>query len=324
MISIIVPVYNVENFLDKCIQSILNQTFKKFELILVNDGSKDNSLEICEKYKKLDDRITIFSQENKGLSEARNAGIKLANNPYITFIDSDDWIENNMLDILYKNIVEKKADVVNSKFFIDYSNKKDIQNKNINNVDVYNKKEALYELFRGKRLANYACGKLYKTEIIKDIKFPPNTLFEDVYVMYKVFDKSNVIVDVSAKLYHYVQHKNSISHNYFINPKSNLDFYKGLMKQLEFLENNKVDFFKYKKTKTHLAMHLMRFKRGIIFVSDLDSKEFKEQEVIINKGLIKAIKGLSILDFGILDYIKFMITLHKPKIMLKYLKFKRR
>lgn len=324
MISIVVPVYNVESFLDKCIQSILNQTFKDFELILINDGSKDNSLEICEKYKELDDRIIIFSQENKGLSEARNSGIKLANKPYITFIDSDDWIENNMLDILYKNIIEHKADVVNSKFFIDYSNKKDIQNKNTNNIDVYNKKQALYELFSGRKLANFACGKLYKTEIIKDIKFPPNTLFEDVYVMYKVFDKSNVIVDLSIKLYHYVQHENSISHNYFINPKKNLDFYKGLMKQLEFLENNKVGFFKYKKAKTHLAKHLMRFKRGIIFVSDLDSKEFKEQEIIINKGLIKAIKGLSIFDFGVLDYIKFMITVYKPKLMLKYLKFKRK
>lgn len=323
MISIVVPVYNVENFLDKCVQSILNQSFNSFELILVNDGSTDNSLEICEKYKKLDDRIIVFSQENKGLSEARNSGIKLANKPYITFIDSDDWVEKNMLEILYKTIVEHKADVVNSKFFIDYPSKKDKQKTNQFKANVYDKKQALYELFRGKNIANYACGKLYKTEIIKKIKFPAGVYFEDVYVMFKVFDKSKIIVDISAKLYHYVQHENSISHNYFINPKKNLDYYNGLMKQVDFLEENKTTFYKYKKSKSHLAKHLFRFTKGLIFASDLKSEKYKEQEKIIKIGLKKVIKGVSILDFGVLDYIKFLLALYKPSVLLKYLKLTR-
>lgn len=104
LISIVIPVYNVENFLERCITSVLNQTFENIEIILVNDGSTDNSLRICQQYEKIDSRIFIINQENQGLSAARNSGINQARGKYICFIDSDDWIHEKYLEILYNDI----------------------------------------------------------------------------------------------------------------------------------------------------------------------------------------------------------------------------
>lgn len=117
MISIIVPVYNVEKYLDRCVQSILIQSFKRFELILVNDGSTDNSFEICQKYRKKDSRVILISQENKGLSAARNTGLNNAHGDYICFIDSDDFIEKDYLKLLLNNLKSNNADISICEYF---------------------------------------------------------------------------------------------------------------------------------------------------------------------------------------------------------------
>ncbi|MDU2552528.1 MAG: glycosyltransferase family 2 protein, partial [Staphylococcus epidermidis] len=110
-ISIIVPVYNVENYLKKCVESILSQTFTDFELLLVDDGSTDSSGEMCDELKRLDERIKVIHKENGGLSSARNAGIDVAKGKYLTFVDSDDYIDTHMLEVLYKNMVHEDADL---------------------------------------------------------------------------------------------------------------------------------------------------------------------------------------------------------------------
>ena len=117
VISIIVPVYNVEKYLDRCIQSILVQSFKKFELVLINDGSTDNSLKICQKYREEDNRIVLISQPNKGLSAARNTGLENIHGEYVCFIDSDDFVEKNYLRSLYNNLEKNKADISICEYF---------------------------------------------------------------------------------------------------------------------------------------------------------------------------------------------------------------
>ena len=109
MISVIIPIYNVENYLKKCIESVINQTYKNLEIILVNDGSNDNSKNIIDEYSTIDNRIKVINKENGGLSDARNAGIEIAKGDYITFLDSDDWIELNMYEKLYQ---EKKVCII--------------------------------------------------------------------------------------------------------------------------------------------------------------------------------------------------------------------
>ena len=122
LISVVVPVYNVEKYIDKCINSIINQTYKNLEIILVDDGSPDNCGNICDEYAKKDNRIIVIHKENGGLSDARNTGIEVSKGKYITFIDSDDYISDNYVSFLYNLIIEYKADISIGKHYVLYEN----------------------------------------------------------------------------------------------------------------------------------------------------------------------------------------------------------
>lgn len=123
LISIIVPVYNVEKYLNKCIDSIINQTYKNIEIILVDDGSTDNSGKICDEYLLRDSRIKVIHKNNGGLSSARNEGINISSGEYIGFVDSDDWVEPNMYEEMYKKILYSNADIVDCGYWKEYENK---------------------------------------------------------------------------------------------------------------------------------------------------------------------------------------------------------
>ena len=124
IISVIIPIYNVEEFLPKCIDSVLNQTLKNVEIILVDDGSTDNSSIICDEYALLDNRITVIHKKNEGLSASRNIGIDVAKGNYLAFVDSDDWIEESMFEIMYNTIVTNDADMVVCNYYEDYGMKR--------------------------------------------------------------------------------------------------------------------------------------------------------------------------------------------------------
>ena len=131
-VSIIIPVYNVQKYLRKCLDSIVNQTFKNIEIIIINDGSSDNSLNICKEYSKKDKRINIINKHNEGVSKARNTGLLYATGEYISFIDSDDWVEQNMIEELYNSITSNKADLCICNFIKENKNKRDYIKSNIN------------------------------------------------------------------------------------------------------------------------------------------------------------------------------------------------
>ena len=162
-ISIIVPVYNVENYLKKCVESILSQTFTDFELLLVDDGSTDSSGEMCDELKRLDERIKVIHKENGGLSSARNAGIDVAKGKYLTFVDSDDYIDTHMLEVLYKNMVQEDADLSIVGVTSVYSG----QEPEITPSEKYvvTQKEATKMILIGKQASVYAVAKLYKRNI---------------------------------------------------------------------------------------------------------------------------------------------------------------
>ena len=213
-ISIIVPVYNVENYLKNCIDSILTQTFKDFELILVNDGSTDNSLSICESYKAIDNRIKIVNKKNGGLSSARNAGLDIAAGEYIGFVDSDDYIHPQMYEILYNEIIKNKADISMCDFEKVYEfDKKLLESSFIlcDEIDILNNKEALYEL-GGKNGVTYvvAWNKLYKRELFKDVKFKEGIIHEDEYIIHRLLYQVNKLVYIKEKLHFYLQREGSI------------------------------------------------------------------------------------------------------------------
>ena len=211
LVSIIVPIYGVEKYIASCIDSILNQTYENFELILVDDGSPDKSGVICEKYAISDKRIKVFHKENGGLSDARNYGLSYANGEYVTFIDSDDLVEKNFLETLVNPVVDNGVEIscVNSYTAYERTLKK---NNNESKMDLISGSEALKRGLLRRGFGVSAWGKLYKKDLFNDIEFPKGKLYEDIQTIPFLFLKCNKIACNNAELYLWYQREDSIMH----------------------------------------------------------------------------------------------------------------
>ena len=220
-ISIIVPVYNTEKYLSKCLNSLIKQTYKDIEIIVVNDGSKDKSLEIAKKIAKQDNRIKVFNKENGGLSSARNFGIEKASGEYIGFVDSDDYIKENMFEILYNMIKEANAKIAICGWYLVEDNQIRTCNFKCKKL-VLNDEQAIDMLLNHVSFDNFACNKLFHRALFKDVIFPVGELLEDLSTIYKLIHEAKVIVVDSNPLYYYVLHSNSITSNLYkqVNPDS--------------------------------------------------------------------------------------------------------
>ena len=212
-ISIIVPVYNVEKYLENCIESILNQTFKDFELILVDDGSTDNSCKICDIYEKKDSRIKVIHKNNGGLSSARNAGLDIACGKYVGFIDSDDSIHPRMYEILYDLIKKYESDISCCNYKKIYDIFKD-EYENVNSLEVIEMSNIeaiknLYDKEIGVKLV-IACNKLYRKNLFDKIRYKVGRLHEDEFMAHRILYNSKKITYVDNELYYYLQRDGSI------------------------------------------------------------------------------------------------------------------
>ena len=220
-ITVIVPVYNVENYLRKCLDSIMAQTYKNIEIIVVNDGSTDTSGEICKEFSGMDHRIIYIEQENAGLSAARNTGLNNMSGDYVTFVDSDDWIEQDYIETLYKKIVEYQADISVGNY---YSYNEDEETyyfhiygdsyyeKVYDNISIF---ENLYESQEMKSFALIsAWGKLYKAKLSDYLRFDKGKLGEDGYFNQKMYLSVNKVVYLNKGLYAYRQRSGSITNTW--------------------------------------------------------------------------------------------------------------
>ena len=238
LISIIVPIYNVEKYLEKCIKSLINQTYDNLEIILVNDGSKDKSIDICNKYIIMDDRIKLINKKNGGLSDARNAGIIMANGEYLGFVDSDDYIKDTMYEYLYNLMVDYKADISICNYLYFYEGKETIENPKYKSEEViksFDSKNALIELLKGDLIQDFAWNKLYKAELFNNIKYPLGKNMEDIGTTYKLFDASKRIVLGNSIQYFYLQRSNSIMGDRDLNLYKNL--YELSLERYEYIDN---------------------------------------------------------------------------------------
>ena len=212
LISVIVPVYKVEKYLNKCIDSIINQTYKNLEIILVDDGSPDNCPQICDEYAKRDNRIKVIHKENGGLSDTRNVGIHVAKGKYIGFVDSDDWIALEFYEKLYKLLKKHNAEIAVCDFT--RTNNENLLVNNKNTIEImYSQEEYLKRYFKigCQNTEYYAWNKLYKRNLISDNQYPKGLTSEDVVGTYKAILKSNKIVKTSEKLYFYRYNSESIT-----------------------------------------------------------------------------------------------------------------
>lgn len=212
LISVIVPIYNVEKYLDRCIKSIVNQTYSNLEIILIDDGSQDNCFKICNKWAELDNRIKVIHKENGGLSDARNVGLKMAKGEYIGFIDSDDFISKYFIELLHRKLVETKSDLIQCDYLKVNDNylEKEKSVKTDFDIEIFNTEEALRLLIEEKKINQVVWNKLYKKELLQKIRFEYNKLNEDDFFTYQVFAKCNKIAYINLPLYYYLVRNQSI------------------------------------------------------------------------------------------------------------------
>ena len=207
-ISVIVPVYKVEPYLRKCLDSIVNQTYQNLEIILVDDGSPDSCGAICDEYTAKDQRILVIHQPNGGLSAARNAGLDIATGECIGFVDSDDWVEPKMFEALLWGLETAGADIAVCGRYEEYKDRRVAIDWPENQA--MNCEEALEELLHNERLQNLVWDKLYRRELFEGIRFPEGKTFEDIAVMYRLFLRSEKVLCVPGAMYHYLQRPDSI------------------------------------------------------------------------------------------------------------------
>ena len=214
IVSVIVPIYKVEEYLERCVDSILKQTYQNIEIILVDDGSPDKCGLICDEYSFKDHRIKVLHKVNGGLSDARNAGIDVASGQYITFIDSDDYVADNYVEELIRAIQGTQSDMSMVAAQVVSESSPCLLNGNKGNITCISSNEAIIRSLH-LSLRQSAWGKLYKTEVFSDIRFPKGMLYEDLAITYQVFDKIEKMAISDAKLYKYVIRPGSIMQSSF-------------------------------------------------------------------------------------------------------------
>ncbi|MEE1502716.1 MAG: glycosyltransferase family 2 protein [Acutalibacteraceae bacterium] len=278
MITIVVPVYNVEKYLSRCIDSILNQTYTDFELLLVDDGSPDNCGKICDEYAEKDSRIFVIHQKNGGLSDARNTGIswfyKQDRSNYITFLDSDDWLHPDYLKILMDGITENdvKISVCNYKRVT-----AEIPHENYDNINFELTSPEDF-LVNHSWQYNYAWGKLYHKSMFDDVRYPVGKNFEDTFTTYKVLHKCDKIAYTDLQLYYYLRNEQGISRSPW--KPSELVIFDAMQEQLKFYKEKGLQKAFEKEFQLfvhHHAYQIVRIKEN--------KKDLKE-----NKATLKEIK----------------------------------
>ena len=278
MITIVVPVYKVEEYLARCVDSIINQTYKDFELLLVDDGSPDNCGKMCDKYAEKDSRIFVIHQKNGGLSAARNTGLnwfyEQNKSDYITFLDSDDWIHPDYLKFLMDGI--NKNDVK-----ISVCNYKRVTGE----IPHENHENAEYELTTPEDFLvnhswqyNYAWGKLYHKSVLDDIRYPVGKNFEDTFTTYKVLHKCEKIAYTDLPLYYYLRNETGISRSPW--NTSELVIFDAMQEQMQFYKENGLQKAYEKEFQLFVHHHAYQ----IVRIKD-NKKDLKK-----NKNILKEIK----------------------------------
>ncbi len=309
-ISIIVAAYNIEDYLEKCLDSLVNQTKKNIEIIVINDGSKDRSKEIAEDFqKKFPDMVKVISKENGGLSNARNDGIKIAKGKYIAFVDGDDYVTEDMYEKLYEKAIEKDYDIVTSNANCVYPNKNvEIPagiDKNYEKLSKEEKNNLLLNLYVP------VWNKIYKKEIFsdKDLLFEPNIWFEDVLFLYKLIPHLNSIGYVDDCFYQYIQRENSITYTYsdkltninlvmekILEYYKKKGFYDEYKNELEYIYVRYM-FATYIK-RLSKAKDKKRFKQGVEFAIECVNKNFPNYKKNIYLNQRKCFKNIYLKNFN--------------------------
>lgn len=277
-VSLIIPVYNVESYLCKCLKSAITQTLKDIEIIVVNDGSTDSSGTIIKSFLDIDKRIVLIDKENGGLSSARNMGIKVAHGEFIAFLDSDDSIEPTFLEKMYCYAKETNSDIVmcNYSKVIEKNGHIISGYRNIKNNTVFSSEEAVHKIILDLSIQNYAWDKIYKRNLFieHNIFYPVGMYYEDMPTTFRLFFYANQVAYLNEYLYNYLQRENSITKSF--NEKHIEDVLKALYLMKEFMLDNGI-YLKYSKEYRFFCnKNLVIFTHNIIMKYRADKYTLKE------------------------------------------------
>jgi len=278
LISIIIPVYKVEKYLEKCIQSVINQTYENLQIILVDDGSPDNCGKICDEYAKKDHRIEVIHKSNGGLSDARNKGLEIAKGEYIGFVDSDDYIEADMYEVLYNLLKQYNADVSICNFYTVSQGKISIKNAD-NGINEYNRIEILKEILLDKNIQSYAWNKLYKKELFDEIKYPIGKKYEDIGTTFYLLEKCNKVVVTGKSEYYYINRQDSIVNN--VTESTITDYIELIIQRYDYIEENIKELSSYNKD--YLKRILKTAEKDIKSLNEVGDYTKKKYEELYNK-----------------------------------------
>ncbi|MRM82750.1 glycosyltransferase family 2 protein [Riemerella anatipestifer] len=315
-VTVIIPVYNVEKYVRKCLDSVIKQTYENLDIIIVNDGSTDNSARILEEYAQKDKRIRVFHQKNKGLSSARNKGIFETRTELLTFVDSDDWLDERLIEVLYQDIKEYDADISATTFFYEYQDKTKCKGRDKDGkIKVYYRNEALNSIFFDEDLQSYAWAKLYKTKLFDNLEFPVGRIYEDYAFTYKLIARSEKFVKRNEPLYHYLQLHSSLSKTDSV--KHNYHFLLGLFERYDFVLSHPDAILNHERYRNLVAKNMFFCLKKMIRLSRGNENK-QEIQYVINKmdEFLKGnIRGVKI---SILLKLKTMIIF--PRLYSKFLR----
>ena len=278
LISIIIPVYKVEIYLEKCIQSVINQTYENLQIILVDDGSPDNCGKICDEYAQKDHRIEVIHKSNGGLSDARNKGLEIAKGEYIGFIDSDDYIESDMYEVLYNLLKQYNAYVSICNFYTVSQGKIAIKNAE-NGIKEYNRIEILKEVLLDNNIQSYAWNKLYKKELFDEIKYPVGKKYEDIGTTFYLLEKCNKVVVTGKPEYYYINRQDSIVNN--VTETTITDYIELIMQRYDYIEENIKELSSYNKD--YLKRILKTAEQDIKNLNEVGDYTKRKYEELYNK-----------------------------------------
>ena len=264
--------------LEKCIQSVINQTYENLQIILVDDGSPDNCGKICDEYAKKDHRIEVIHKSNGGLSDARNKGLEIAKGEYIGFVDSDDYIEADMYEVLYNLLKQYNADVSICNFYTVSQEKIAIKNAD-NGIKEYTRIEILKEILLDNNIQSYAWNKLYKKELFDEIKYPVGKKYEDIGTTFYLLEKCNKVVVTGKPEYYYINRQDSIVNN--VTETTITDYIELIMQRYDYIEENIKELSNYNKN--YLKRILKTAEQDIKSLNKVGDYTKKKYEELYNK-----------------------------------------
>ncbi len=312
MISVIIPVYNSEKYLEKCLSSICNQTYKNLDIIVVDDGSIDKSPEICDKFKVEDTRVRVVHQENHGVSYSRNIGINMANGDYIGFVDSDDFIENDMYEFLLDNLIKHNANISICGSSNVYDNGKIINTMKKDIKLELNNNDALKYVFKNGYFGTGMCNKLFEKKLLKSVCFNDSLSYgEELNVLVETIINSKKVYYDSSSKYYYYQRQDSATHTRKVNVGMMNNFKSVLLANKGYFEKNMC--VKKAVISHYILACLQVYNRSILYFDKDKNYKIAKTGAVHNKKYIdystySTKKGIQVFLFINFNFIYYLIV----------------